>query len=57
LPGHLCRTEALANEVKDLDFICWPSVNTTVALFHSIGIPWNLEVNQLGAVILQADAF
>jgi hypothetical protein len=51
LAGHLCRTESLPREVKDLDLICFltVAVNTTVALFHSIDSTESQEVNQLGS--------
>ena len=33
------------------------AVNATVALLHSIGVPRDLKVNQLGAIILKVDSF
>src|SRR5437667_1054270 len=47
LARHLCRTEALANEMEDLDLLGFlaVAVNATVALFHSIGVPRDLKVN------------
>ena len=33
------------------------AVNAAVTLLHSIGVPRDLEVNQLGAMVLKVDAF
>ena len=50
---------ALADEVKDLNFVglLTVTIHTPVPLFHAVGIPRDLIVNESGAKILEAQTF
>ena len=46
--------EAATNEMMNMHLVGFltMAIHATVPLFHPVWIPWNLEVNELGAVIL-----
>ena len=53
------RVEALAHRMPDVDFLflLTVAVDPAVALLHDVGIPWNLDMDQVIAVILEVDSF
>ena len=59
LAGDTGGVEAVADEVMDMHLVrlLAVAIHPAVALLHAVGVPGNLEVDQLGTVVLQVDAF
>ena len=59
MPGRGRFFKAFSNRMPDIDgtlFLPVP-VNTSIPLFHYIGVPWNFHMNHIVTVILQINSF
>ena len=55
--GHLRKTTSDRMPNRHPVMLLAMAVDTAIALLHHVRIPWNLDVDEVIAVILEVDAF